>query len=374
MSLYRALGREAKSRQGEYYCQEFSGAGQPMTTLTTQSTQSDLEALPKVPVTERPQLTPISAPSDQCQFIVFDLETTGLTPHSDICQIAAMKANPHGVESVWSTYLLPARNIEKRAQKTTGLTVDYYHGQKRLCLHGAPVEAQAYEDGIRSFYSYLKEQSSQRQHTVLVGYGSERFDVPVLINSFKRYGISSQDLEGFIAGFTDALYLIRKMRAGGHPSLVKVGLSTSLSNIYCHLFNTQLTDAHNAIADTRALHRILFQSQLNISSTQLLSYSSTLSSSYEVAQYTSTYLSYLNSMKGKLFNYEDKPKLSITRYIATKIAKSGICYDDLAKIYKEEGPIGITVLLTSPCDGATCRVTNDQKIVQAVIQHFQSLD
>ena len=101
-------------------------------------------------------------------------------------------------------------------------------------------------------------------------------DVPVLINNFKRYGISSHDLEGVLAGFSDALCLVRKMRDADHPSLVKRGLplfSASLSGVYRHLFNTPLKDAHDAVADTKALHRTLFKSPLNITPSQLLSHS-----------------------------------------------------------------------------------------------------
>lgn len=374
VSLYRALAVEARQRQ--HYSQEPNGniASQPITQNNTCKME---ETLPKV--TERPELTPVTVPSGDCQFIVFDLETTGLTPDSDICQIAAMKAQPGpqaAAESVWSIYLLPSRSIDKNAQKTTGLTTEHYHGQKCLCLHGVPVDAQPYEEGIRSFYTYLQKQSVSNKHTVLVGYGSEKLDVPVLINNFKQYGISSQDLEGLIAGFSDALYLIRKMRDEDNSSLVKDGLpliSASLSGVYSHLFNTQLRDAHNATADTKALHRILFQSRLNVTPSQLLSHSLTVSSAYAMSNYTSTYLACLNSMKGKLFNYGDKPKLWVTRYVATKMARSGICYDDLARIFKEHGPNGINVLLTGPCGGSARRVTSDQKIVEAVIQHFQSL-
>ena len=333
-----------------------------------------MEALPKVTV--KPQLIPVSVPSDQCQFIVFDLETTGLTLDSDICQIAAMKADPQGAGQVWSTYLLPGRCIEKRAQKITGLSTEYYHGQKYLFLHGEPVEAQQYEEGLWSFYAYLEGQLSPGKHTILVGYGSERLDAPVLINNFNRYGISRRDLGSVVAGFTDALEIVRKMQAEDHPSLVKDGLppvSVSLSSIYRHLFNTQLTDAHNAIADTKALHRILFQSRLDITPSQLLSYSSGVCSVYEMTQYSSIYLSNLNTMKGKLFNYGGKPKLYITQYIAAKIARSGICYEDLARIYRQYGPDGITILLTSPCSGSNHRVTNDKRIIDDVIQHFQSI-
>lgn len=373
-SLYRTLAAQLRVRPQARYSQEPSR--QAKAAPVEDSTL--LEKLPRV--TERPHLTPlpISTPSNACEFIVFDFETTGLTHDSDICQIAAMKADPQvtqGAELIWSTYLLPNRSIDKDAQKVTGLSTEYCNGQKRLCVHGVPVEAQPYKEGIQSFYTYLQQQSCRHKHTVLVGYGSDRLDIPVLINNLKRYGISSHDLEGFIAGFADGLYLIQKMRRECHQPLLNDGIppsSASLSNVYYHLFNTQLKHAHCATADTRALHRILFQSRLNITPTQLLEHSSTVSSAYEVTDYKATYLAHLNSMKGKLFNSSDNPRLSLTYYTASKIARSGLCYDDLANIYREHGPNGITVLLTSPCSYSPHRVTNDPTVVQAVIEHFCS--
>ena len=160
--------------------------------------------------------------------------------------------------------------------------------------------------------------------------------------------------------------MIRKMRTD--PSMLKDGLPPtefSLSSIYHHLFNTELRDAHNAVTDTRALHRILFQSHLRLSPTQLLASSSTLGSVHKMAQYS-------HSMKGKLFNNQDGPELFLTRNMAAVIAKSGVCYEDLARVYREYGASGIAELLSGPCSGRQVRVTSNKATIDAVIDHFQS--
>lgn len=159
------------------------------------------------------------------------------------------------------------------------------------------------------------------------------------------------------------------------PSMLTDGLPPtkfSLSSIYHHLFNTELTGAHNAVTDIRALHRILFQSHLKITPTKLLSSSSTLRSVYEMVQYSTTALSNLHTMKGKLFNYQDGPKLSLTRHTAAGLAKSGICYEDLARVYREYGANGIIELLSGPCSGREHRVTSNKATIDAIINHFQS--
>lgn len=378
-SLYITFAAQLRMRQRARYSQ-YPSTHTREAKATSVEYSVLLEKLPKV--MEKPRLIPIpiSTPSNTCEFIVFDLETTGLAHDSDICQIAAMKADPQvpqGAELIWSTYLLPNRSIDKGAQKATGLSTEYYHGQKHLCVHGVPVEAQPYKEGIQSFYYYLQQQSCRHKHTVLVAYGADKFDVPVLVNSFKRYGISSHDLEGFIAGFADGLHLIQKMRRERHQPLLNDGIppvSASLSDIYYQLFDTQLKHAHCATADTRALHQILFQSRLNITPSQLLDHSSTVSSAYEVADYTTTYLAHLNSMKGKLFNNSNDPRLSVNRDTASKIARCGLCYDDLAKVYREHGPSGINVLLTSHCNHSSHRVTNDPTVVEAVIEYLRSVE
>ena len=377
VSLHRALLilKSKIYREKVHYCQEPSRTREPVVISASVASECQMqtalmEAFPKVMV--QPQLLPVSVPSDQCQFIVFDLETTGIAVDSDICQIAAMNADPE-TEAVWSTYLIPGRSIEKRAHRANGLSTDFHHGNKCLFHHGEPVEAQQYEEGIQSFYSYLQKQSSPGKHIILVAYGCERLDAQVLVNNFNRCGISGQDLGSLIAGFSDALKMIRRMRAD--PSMLNNGLPPtkfSLSSIYNHLFNTELTGAHDAITDTRALHRILFQSQLKITPTQLLSSSSTLGSVQEMAQYSTTALSNLHTMKGKLFNYQDGPKLFLTRRMATIIAKNGICYEDLARVYREYGANGITELLSGACSGREHRVTSDKGTIDAIIEHFQS--
>lgn len=374
VSLHRALLIHESKFYGvkAHYCQEQTGVREPVSSPRRQTAL--MEAFPKVMV--QPRLLPVSVPPEQCQFIIFDLETTGITVDSDICQIAAMKADPEGeaAKPVWSTYLIPGRSIDRTAHRVTGLSTDYHHGHKCLFLHGKPVKAQQYEEGIQSFYSYLQKQSSPGKHTVLVAYGCERLDAPVLVNNFNRCGISRQDLGSLITGFSDALKIIRRMRAD--PSMVKDGLlptKLSLSSIYNHLFNVELTDAHNAITDTRALNQVLFQSQLKVTPTQLLSSSTTLGSAHDMAQYLTTSLSNLYTMKGKLFNYQNEPKISITRPMAMKIAKSGIRYEDLARVYSEYGANGITELLGGPCSGREHRITSDKDTIDAVIEHFQSI-
>ena len=377
--IYSAILKRRIYREKVRCCQDPSRARALTTSASVASecqTQTALmEAFPKVMV--KPQLLPVSVPSDQCQFILFDLETTGIAIDSDICQIAAMKADcdecAASEPAVWSTYLIPGRSIERRAHRANGLSIDDYHGHRCLFCHGKPVEAQQYKEGVQSFYSYLQKQSSPDKHTILVAYGSERLDAPVLINSLNRCGISRQELGTLITGFSDALKMIRKMRTD--PSMLKDGLPPtefSLSSIYYHLFNTELRGAHDAVTDTRALHCILFQSHLKISPTQLLSSSSTLGSVHEMVQYSTTALSNLHSMKGKLFNNQDGPKLFLTRNMAAEIAKSGVCYEDLESVYREYGASGITELLSGPCSDREVRVTSNKATIDAVIDHFQS--
>ncbi len=85
----------------------------------------------------------------------------------------------------------------------------------------------------------------------------------------------------------------------------------------------------------------------------------------------------MNTMNSRL--YSDLPglssKLPITRYMADKIASSGLGYKDLKRIHKKYGKAGIEnvcrTIVESDDGKRSHRVTNNENIIQAICSHFE---
>eukprot|EP00105_Crassostrea_gigas_P034983 XP_019919131.1 PREDICTED: uncharacterized protein LOC105318905 [Crassostrea gigas] len=111
------------------------------------------------------------------QFIVFDLETTGLGRTSDILQIACVC----GTES-FNVYMKPTCcNISISASEATVLT---YIGSV-LKHKGKSVESLPASDGLQRFLQFL----SQFPDTILLGHNIQNFDLPVLIHQLFKYNL-----------------------------------------------------------------------------------------------------------------------------------------------------------------------------------------
>ena len=73
-----------------------------------------------LPCTDTTEITPVISfapllPTTPCAYVIFDLETSG---HDEITQIAAVS---HG--NVFSQYVLPDSEINKKATETTSLSI-----------------------------------------------------------------------------------------------------------------------------------------------------------------------------------------------------------------------------------------------------------
>ncbi len=158
--------------------------------------------------------------------IFFDIETTGLNVLKDrIIQIALIKFNKSDNSTEEKTYLLnPGVPIQPDALAIHGITVDM--------IRNKPL----FKDIANELYEWIGLAD-------LAGYNCERFDIPILMEEFARVGL---DLDMEKRRCVDVQKIFYKME----PRTLKAAY-----RLYC---KKELTNAHDALEDTRATMEVFF--------------------------------------------------------------------------------------------------------------------
>lgn len=156
--------------------------------------------------------------------IVFDLETTGTSLTRDrIIEISILKVMPDGSEELRTRRINPEMPIPAEATAVHGITDE----DVRDC----PTFAQV----ARSLYQWI-------EGCDIIGFNSNRFDVPVLVEEFLRAGV---EVDFHSRALVDVQAIYHKME----PRTLSAGY-----RFYC---DRTLEHAHSAEADTRATYEIL---------------------------------------------------------------------------------------------------------------------
>lgn len=161
--------------------------------------------------------------------IFFDLETTGTDViHDRIVELSLIKVYPDGREEEKSRRINPERPIPSQATAVHHITDED--------VKDAP-----------TFRNVAKDLHSIFEGCDIAGFNSNKFDVPLLIEEFKRAGFSF-DVSG--RKFIDVQNIFHKME------------KRTLSAAYKFYCGKDLDGAHSAVYDTRATYEVL-QSQLD---------------------------------------------------------------------------------------------------------------
>ena len=160
--------------------------------------------------------------------VFLDLETTGINIASDrIVEIALLKIHPDGSEEEKVMRINPEMPIPEKASRIHGITDED--------VRDAPV-----------FREVAKTLARFLEGCDLAGFNSNRFDIPLLAEEFLR---SDVDIDFKKRKFIDVQAIYHKME------------KRTLAAAYKFYCNQELTDAHSAMADTRATYEVL-KSQL----------------------------------------------------------------------------------------------------------------
>jgi DNA polymerase III subunit epsilon len=163
-------------------------------------------------------------PLNSCGYAVFDIETTGLTLHSEsIVEIAVVHVNEHGaITGSWDTLLRPSGSVGP-----TGI-----HGITQGMVRDAPKFGEVAE--------HLYDLFAGR---VAVAHNLPAFDGRFLTAHFSEVGISAPAIK---SGVCTLKYARRQL-----PT------STHRLDVCCEYVGIELSDAHQALADTVATAKLL---------------------------------------------------------------------------------------------------------------------
>ena len=165
------------------------------------------------------------APLEDATFVVFDLETTGLSPTtSRICEIGAQRVTRLDLDGVFETLVNPRAPLPPAIEALTGIEPAH--------LRNAPPA----ELAVRRFLDFAGE-------AVLVAHNA-RFDMAFLD---REVGLLTG--RRVAAPVVDTVWLARRLLDG---RIRRVGLAS-----LAHFFGTSTEPCHRALADARATAEIL---------------------------------------------------------------------------------------------------------------------
>jgi DNA polymerase-3 subunit epsilon len=156
--------------------------------------------------------------------VCLDTETTGVNPDtSRIVSLACLREEPDGRTATFATLVNPGEPIPPEASAIHGIT------------DAMVASAPPFRDIAPALRDFLGDAD-------LVGFGIQRFDVPLLLREFDRTGIPF-DLGDRIVIDVKSLYHRLRPR--------------TLSDAYREFTGRELDGAHGALADTRACREVL---------------------------------------------------------------------------------------------------------------------
>ena len=339
-----------------------------LSTLTTSQLTEYEKLVP--PFASRPTHPLVAYQSTiNYEFIVFDTETTSSGKGAQICQLSAITKSGN----CFNEYILPTCNITHNASLINGLSIKIINGKRTLLKDNNPVLSISLTQCLENFAKFISSGESN-SHTVLIGHNSTTFDTPILLRSdgltFKQR-LSSRDLF-----FADSLHLIRALIKAGNVSLQIEGKACkpNLSAVFETLFQ-QKFNAHDALEDVTDLHKILFDSPLNLTIAQIVTNSNLkpCSHAFPDMQFLDERFERMQTFRNKLY-YPQSDNGAVKQRVIQKIAESGLSYHDLENLFRKAGKEGlVAVLSNAPTTSKSTRSprgTNKAAILSKIVNHF----
>ena len=169
-------------------------------------------------------LNPVASINNNVDYVVFDLETTGLSPFKDeIIEIGAVRVDKDGkIVGTFTTLVKPSQPVSEFIQNLTGISNEM--------LSDAP-----------SIYTVLPRFADFVGDSILVGH-NVTFDIAFVQQKAKIYKETK-----FLNPYVDTLSLTRKV----YPNLKSYKLQDLIKE-----FNLKTYAAHRALADVVATQQL----------------------------------------------------------------------------------------------------------------------
>ncbi|MEG2157574.1 MAG: exonuclease domain-containing protein [Bacteroidaceae bacterium] len=162
--------------------------------------------------------------------VFFDLETTGINTTKDrIVEVCLIKVYPNGNEESKTIRINPEMHIPEEASTIHGI----YDEDVQECP---------------TFKEVAKNVAEMIKGCDLAGFNSNHFDIPMLVEEMLRVGV---DIDLSKQKLVDVQNIYHKLE---RRTLV------AAYQFYCH---KDLTEAHSALADTKATYEVL-KAQLDL--------------------------------------------------------------------------------------------------------------
>ncbi len=190
----------------------------------------------------------------EAKVFLFNLETTGLYPHypktkkQDICQIGVLS---YPDEISFCRCVVPSIDFEPKATEVSGFSSKDQNGQKRLLLTEQEVTNTVSKfQAVTDFVAFLETNSEPGSTICLVGYYSDKHDVPFLKEAFDDCEIPMV-IEGRTLTSSDAFPLLWKIADCDNKQR---------QTVHRNLFGLTAyndTDTHDAMRDVKQLRDII---------------------------------------------------------------------------------------------------------------------
>ena len=198
------------------------------------------------PVEPETMLNPFNLSLERVLYVVFDLETTGLSHrHHEIIEIAAKILDPNGIQledAIFAELIKPSAPIPATATLVHGITNEMVKNAPKF-----PEVLSAFFDFVTSRASdFGKEASVDVATIILVAYNGQTFDLRFLVKEMEKHNLLHY-LEGDprFGLAIDPLKMARKVlpNESGFPS------KFALSTVYQFITRRAPASTHRAMAD-----------------------------------------------------------------------------------------------------------------------------